>query len=470
MDQNDFAARLARIQEKNGQDGQKKPKAKADAPRLDAGPPRIPGDPLPGEEYGGGGGGPSFILYGMILTLLVGIGGLGTLYVLNQKKKEPGTDVAALEQSADPAAVAAAGDDPQVPADFTFSVAEQPGTTLPSAPQERGWRFGPGDVVTAQNTMLPLAELVTGYVPGQYPGAPSGVAMFDPNPECTLRRPETGEVVHNVRLEMGMGESQLHITSDAVMAKRVGNMVDRLANEQHQPPKYRAAENPLGRVDVLVTDTSGPVYLVLQNMFEDTLWNVHRAPGVEIAHIAMIGNASGLAVPQGISFEALRISDFVNPDEFDFKRSAKVPNSIGNDSLTSANGTIRPCMIVPYRAVSEDWHAFKKSTEARRYINQTAIFTEGHAAFADWYTKTLGVDPNQNLIAGEWAHHVLVGPHPAAPLGYRDTTGQTINLVRSDNVYESDADLIQAHRDLLIRAAGGDVANLDPAPMEFASQ
>lgn len=471
--QNDFAERLKRIQDRQGGAAPDRPNSADSLPPLEAAVESSGGGggTTDGPDGGGGGGGFGPIRMALILLVILGIFGTGALYIFNTFGNKPGEAVASDEtETPVPAPETAQAPVEEVPAVLAFKVSDHLGYSQETYPKERGWRFGLGFVANAQRVDLALTDLVSGFDPARVDGPPREVVMFDPNPECTLRRPAGNEVVHNVRLESGIGQTKLHIVSDAALAKGVSEHITGITAANKPYLIGKTAKGNLGQVDVLVTDTSAPVYLVLQSMYGNTLWNVHRGPGVEIAHIAMIGNSSGLVSPNGVPFEALRISDFVDPAELEFKRMGPV-NFTGDEDLANANETIRPCMIVPFRAPEPHWHAENAAREGSQlYTNQLHTFNTGHAAFADWYTRTLGTDPNDNLVTGEWAHHVLVGPAPASPLGYNPVGGRLVHLVRSDNVFLGEDALIEAHVALLTAATGGDPFSLDPAPMERATQ
>ena len=90
-------------------------------------------------------------------------------------------------------------------------------------------------------------------------------------------------------------------------------------------------------------------------------------------------------------------------------------------------------------------------------------------------SETFNADTVTNAIAPLYAAHVLVGPRPAAPLGYQDIAGQNILIMRTDNIVvghrTARAQAVDAlHHDTLIAAVGGDVALLNPSVVERAKQ
>jgi hypothetical protein len=213
-------------------------------------------------------------------------------------------------------------------------------------------------------------------------------------------------------------------------------------------------------LDIFVTDTSAPLYVVLQNMGPGVIWNLHIAPNVEIAHVAIIGSDySGIAnLPAGATVESLLVGDFIPPHQY------------------GADDTVRSCMIRPWRLPSPDWIGSLKS-EAGSLIDQNQMYsyTKGYEAYNRWYSATLGVDAAANTVTARDAAHVLLGPMPAAPFAYSSLAGQEIQFMEVEHLItglptERNSAATSIHRDLLTAAIGGDMTALTPPAMERNSQ
>lgn len=321
--------------------------------------------------------------------------------------------------------------------------------------RDRGYIYDASLVATPDNTLIETAQLFAGYAPMSDATAPRDVLQFDTNNACTLRRPSQQEKVMNVRLDFGVTDGPVQIFSKAML----GNAVTRNINgyvTRHKPKEARDSriDGHIKVVNVVLTDTSAPLYLVLQTLDQDVVWHLHPAPGVTVAHVAMIGNNSGIVdMPDMPTFEALRVGDFVTPHEY------------GNDD------EFRECMIRPWRNPQPHWDAVIKSKEQNLLmINQVYTYATGHAAFNNWYQQTLGVDADLNVTAAEGAAHVLAGPVPDGLVPFQDMTGRDIHITRTDFVITgSQADraatIDKMQMDLVLAATGGDLANLTPAVM-----
>ncbi len=298
---------------------------------------------------------------------------------------------------------------------------------------------------------LELSAITTGAVPPDSATEIGRIIPFDRNEDCNLRRPLTGEQVVNVRLENGALPVPIRAFSDAALVEQLTRNVTAVTQNRQPYDAQAQVRGQMTGVDVILTDTSAPIYLVLQNMGDGIIWNVQTAPGVTLAHVAIVASdLSGLVSPPGdTSFEALLVSDFVPPHVF------------------GADETPRACMIRPWRAPQPEWTAVQRAEGDPRYRNQIDSFNQGYAAYNAWYTGTLGVDASTNLVAADTAAHVLVGPVPDAPFAYHPMAGRDVYLMRADHMLSGDAATMQAtidalHDALLRDAVGGDVALLDP--------
>jgi hypothetical protein len=304
---------------------------------------------------------------------------------------------------------------------------------------------------------LTLADLVTGFALPDDTTQIGRIIPFDRNDQCNLRRPLADEQVVNVRLENGALPVPVRAFSDTALVGQLARNVAAVTQDGRPYDWGAQVSGEMTGVDVFLTDTSAPIYLVLQNLGKGIVWNVQTAPGVTLAHVAIVSSeVSGLVSPPATtSFEALLVSDFVPQHEF------------------GADDTVRACMIRPWREPQPDWGAVQRADGNALYSNQIHSFTMGYAAYDAWHTGTLGVDAGTNLIAPETAAHVLVGPIPAAPFAYQGMNGRDVHLMRTDHMISGDPVTLQAkidslHGALLRDAVGGDVALLDPAVVATA--
>ena len=135
---------------------------------------------------------------------------------------------------------------------------------------------------------------------------PASVGYFDRQAECTFRAPAGGETV--VGVNVGYAQTALPVVafSDLEAATSLTNDLRRITVKGEDTLEIRPHDGTMRGIDVFVTDTSGPIYLVLQTRGRATIWNVHAGPGVVVAHVAMIGEqVSGLLAPEGTPHQAI---------------------------------------------------------------------------------------------------------------------------------------------------------------------
>ena len=438
---NDFAARLARIEGTSNARAGTKPT-----------PPRLDFDDKPlihstGDNH--------FLRNSLIWAVIIGVLGAGGYYGAREMVGAENLTVASLAEGFGDLAEGASS----LGLNSTVNMASIGGNSAkensPRTLRDRGYIYDASVIATSDNIITDVHQIVADYTPTTDATAPRAILPFDTKTTCTLRRPHSDEKITNVRLDFGIATGPVQIFSHEMLGNAVAKNISGYVT-RHKPKSALEArvDGHTKVVNVVLTDTSAPLYLVLQTLNDDVVWNLHPAPGVQIAHVAMIGNNSGLVdMPDMPSFEALRVSDFVSKHAY------------GNDD------ELRDCMIRPWRSPQPHWDAVLKSQgDNMLMINQVYSYDMGHKAFNAWYTQTLGVDADTNLTAAEGAAQVLAGPLPATLVPFQDMTGRDIHMTRTDFVITGSqaarsAAIETMQMDLVIAAAGGDIALLTPPIM-----
>lgn len=451
---NQFAARLQRIQAQKAQQPSVESEEDADLqPEPSVAPEvMIPGGPPPSMEDFHRKPAIGAVRTGLILLTLLGIFAMGALFILNMTHGDGGPKLIAAGSGA-----SAPKTTQQIapPAGDFAGLELAVNTQLPREPRNmvpRGQLLGWTAVATPNKASVQVSDIALDFDPAALDRVPKKATAIAPNSECSFRRPTGDEVVHNVRIQNATVETDLHVFSDAQVVEALMWHIEGSRKSKRHYRYGSTAKGRMARADVFVTETSAPVYLVLQS-WGNTLWNVHRGQGVQIAHIAVIGENSGVIPPNGVSVEALRISDFVT------------------DHSYGANDEIRPCMIAPYRNPEPHWPIHQDvAGDNQLMINQLYSLTTGFAAFNAWYTEVFGVDADTNLTSAEGAAHVLVGPVPTAQLAYKPLNNREAFVTEADHILLGDVAALELHVDMLRAAAGGDLTSLYPAPVVAVTQ
>ncbi|MDF0595718.1 hypothetical protein [Psychromarinibacter halotolerans] len=302
-----------------------------------------------------------------------------------------------------------------------------------------GWKAKDYGVAAYGDSILHLNTIVADYPRDiQYP-ASYRIAAFDPS--CTPRPPREDEAIANVSVGFGDRPSGLLAfdTSELVKAQMtwLGRKFGGTSVTQSQLVPDR---DGMAIIDVIVTDTSAPQYLVLQHWMSDVLWNVMLAPGVEVSHIAVVGPGGALNPPWGdydIQFLSTRGIDCV-------PRVARIPRP--SWGMTSQPGA---------------------ETLAQDYMDESRTAYDHYAA---WFLTHFNSLPEFNVVGFYVTKHALVGPVPDTPIPYRPLAGAEVLVTEKDYIFVSepqvrDAFLLDVQIGLLTDAAGGDLAALSPEPM-----
>lgn len=433
----DFAERLRRIEEKHGT-----------APREVVQPSRPTSNyGVPEKENHG-------LRNGIIWAFIIAAVGAGGYYGVKAIPEDLTQTIAGLRSSS--------SDDGAAPrtTSMVSMASSTPGVPETETMSDQGPVIASPMVVQAGAEPVTLTEVVAS------PDLTTGdtivgqIVPFARNAQCDLRNPLPSEKVLNVRIRNALLTAPIQAFSNTHLANRILGNVGTVTRQGEDYDFESLTSGQKTSLDVFITDASAPIYLVLQNMGAGVIWNVHTAPDVTLAHVAIVASDhSGLVdPPNSATFEALLVKDFVEPHRF------------------GLDDEIRECMIRPWRNPQPDWTGSIKAERGNfLYENQMESYAKGYIAYNSWFTQTLGVDASTNLVTARDAAHVLIGPMPSEPIAYTSMAGKDIHMMNTDNMFTGDTATRQAtnadlHKDLLLAAIGGDVSALNPAPMERPAQ
>lgn len=277
---------------------------------------------------------------------------------------------------------------------------------------------------------------------------PARTATLPETEGCAFRPPRPGERIGNVHVGYGGQETPILALSDAGLAGMTLSWVRaQQGRDAIVPPRETGGDRLIRVVDVVVTETARPVYLILQSGWGDVIWNIQKSPGARLAHVAVVaGGEAGIAgLDPGASAEVLSVAR--NPD----------------------------CAVRPARRPTGRWQPVEQATaRAGSAPEETGVWREyldAFSAYDRWFQQTFGIASEQDVIGQYRASHVLIGPLPAPYEKIAHTTldGAALALppgVRmiAGSAEERRAALGDLITGLATAAAGGDLARLRPAP------
>lgn len=232
--------------------------------------------------------------------------------------------------------------------------------------------------------------------------APARVEPLDTS-SCVMKKPAAGDLVRHVIVGRGAGAAPLY-QIDAARGRA------------------DAAADQLRLVNIVVTEKSAPVHLVLASE-SNVVWNILAAADTRIAAITAIsGGGVGVAgAPEGVAIEA-----------------------IYGEALTR-------CGVTPARQPQNDWALVRRAAKAaapeRAYL---ADRRQAADAYDAWFAKWYGAAPGAQTIAQFEIGAALVGPAPASKadrVPMRPLSGATLKLSLADRL------IIGAPRDYEAAAA-----------------
>ena len=408
---------------------------------------------------------PMIVFGGGVLILLVGVAvlvsvlkqGVSEKLVAQVEQSTSGLAVKTQSAAVDGTAVQPAEQNPLfIPPSYRPYASEGARST-----ERDGYAFGAGYGVTATGQAVALNTIVADF---QLTGPNSDTgeyAPFEMNTECALRPVGAGEKLVNVNIRRSPQYAPVQLLDDDDVLNTLLTVSKEKLEEGELFDNIKIARGAVRIVDVVVTDTEAPLYLVLQTFAGNTLWNITAAPGVEIAHVAMIssGDSAIAGLFESASFEAIAASDFSERTDFNYFK--------GDPSELE-------CMLQPYTAPKDHWGGSIGAQEGNS-IDGNFMFsqTNGFEVYSHWYTALLGEGPEVNLITAAEASAVLVGDLPIKPLAFIPLSDKYIHLPSHDIILagtaiEREEETQQIYTEILVAAAGSDPSEIVPPASTFA--
>jgi hypothetical protein len=247
---------------------------------------------------------------------------------------------------------------------------------------------------SAGNTPVLITDVLNGRARAVDQAIPAEITTIRPILGCMLTPPQPGTVVGHVTAGI----------SDLPMAMVSYGDTDLAAGLKDYVARYRKTGEAVAKApasiayqafDVAVTETSGPVYLVLLNDPQagvaNRIWNIHLAEGVRIERVVLLGGRQA----------GVANLDPVIPVEV-----------ILDDGLAD-------CGIKPAYALNAGNAVFRAAAEGRMTSYQAnAEIAEVAAkaeAFDIWFRDRFGVLAGQARVGFDQGQVAVIGPVPVEP-------------------------------------------------------
>src|SRR5262245_62440446 len=312
----------------------------------------------------------------------------------------------------------------------------------------RGSIAQPGIIVGKGQSIYWAQAALAGFRITTLTDLPAKIVLAPTSAECRFQKPAAGDLIGNVHI----GRSHIGVEYMAApifafsrkeLTERTKGFIEayKLSGDEKALPSD-AVSDRLRAVDVVVTETQKPVYLVLQNEASRVLWNIHAAPNVKIAHVAVI--SSGTA---GIA----------NLDP-------AVPVEFMNQPV------LEHCKVVPVRKPASDWLFVQQVQVDPSLADKLKENEDLYSAYSNWFHANFGTDAEDDVIGIQEASHVLVGPLPATEeerVAFKPLAGADVRIASEDFVLAGSEDTYRAKHEqmvleLALKMAGGNLQTLRP--------
>jgi hypothetical protein len=305
----------------------------------------------------------------------------------------------------------------------------------------RGWEAPIGVMMGLNETPYWVQSAVAGFRPATSDDQPAKIIELKTSGGCTFVSPGPNEVLAKVQVDNSKMESSIHAVSREKLAKHVKDYISKYKAGNDEIYIHRN-DDRVGIVDVIVTEKSKPVYLVIAYT-SPTIFNIQLANGARLSRVALVG---GGAV--GV---------------------ANIDPSIPIGALSGR--AIQSCNVLPVRRPADHWQFVrnvKNNPGIKDVLNKNySMFS----SFSGWYRQNFGAPSEPDDIGAMTTSHVLVGPLPETlemRVEFKSLEGATVALSKVDHLFVgTDAEYKQKLSEQIAAAAtkiaGGDLTKLKPA-------
>lgn len=306
-----------------------------------------------------------------------------------------------------------------------------------------GWKVEHPGLIGPGDEMHLVQSALAGVPMKQSLETPIEVMARAAEAGCTAPGRAAGEKLVKVQVFEGLQPSGYHAVTVRDLSAGAKNFIANLQRSDDPADERPSGESrPVPVVNIVLTDESAPLYLVLQAAGRPVVWNLHATTGVEVADVVVVGNPGNAVHP------------------------------LTPETTVTFLEIAEDCAPQPWRAAQPWWDMFNRPGAAGGDFEEKSAAR--HTAYDRWFAATFGEASEPGTVGAFAANHMLVGPLPASPevrATYRPLTGARIIAHEGPLLYaaparEREADLARRRYALAEAAAGGDLSIVNPAPME----
>jgi hypothetical protein len=292
-----------------------------------------------------------------------------------------------------------------------------------------GLRTDSGIVVGFDMKAHFLQMLVSGYKPVEAE-KPAAVEMVSEMPNCIFPRPDTGAKIYFLSSRGHYLKTAIYTFGLAALQEQAHSFVKEWRANGYEPrPAVGVYNEPVALTNVVVTDTSQPLHIVLGGMSR-VIYNFQIAPGVKITGVSLLA-----ASHSGV---------------------ANLPTDIPLAVLGPTN--VSSCNALPHHKPQSHWQlavlARERDANAQTALNR---LHDVHKRFSSYFQSNFGVDSESRMIGGEGISNYLVGLAPndlKLRVPYKSLHGATVRMTRPEKIFiGSHSEYLTRFRDEVRQAA-----------------
>lgn len=303
----------------------------------------------------------------------------------------------------------------------------------------RGYKYHPYAMLNGAGKFLWSQQALKGYRRVNESDLPDNILTLKQS--CNFPVPHEQDNVHHIHIGQSIQESPVYAISTRNIGKRADRFINSYMATNGKPVGSFIGNDAMGVVNVVVTETASPIYLVLTSQSQ-TIWNIHQAENVQITNIALIGpGAVGIA------------------------------NAPLEATITAIGGyQLSTCNVKPARTPEKHWRFVQNAAKSNSAQNVLAKNRAAGKAYRNWFFQTFKRQARENFSQAFGASNVLVGPPPQEPefrVGFTPLKKSTVAITKEDYLFSaSKRDYRKQNRQLVkataTQAAGGDLSLLLP--------
>lgn len=317
---------------------------------------------------------------------------------------------------------------------------------------KHGYEIHPKTLIDEELKVYWSQQAVTGRSKATYADIPKKVIVKSTNQRCSFSENRPDENIRIVSIDApktsrNYGETvPIFSSSEDLVVKNVKQWLKRYKRKSKAPEPWPSVYSgtSMDLVDVVVTDTSGPIRLVLKSTRDNVLWNIHAGRNVHISRVAILSHGEMAGV-------------------------ANITEATEVEMLTASE--LKECGVEIAREPQEHWKVFygTKGVLSIHDEHKIAELREAFNKYSKWFAAEFDQSPSKNAINAASASMILVGDVPPTleeRIKYKPVKGALVVVSQQNGLVVGDPEKFKQSyfaqiKDTAAQVLGVDVSTLN---------